>query len=377
MPIERPFKTTYNWAHMEKVLRRETTEGPVPIIELLADPETMSEVTGIDYPAAKAAELIMNAQSVLDDNKVMEMGLKLIELTVAFSKVVGYDYTTMIPIVPMTRPNRNLADDADVRKGKRAWMEEDHGIITTRKEFEEYRWPPLDQISLLPVDLAAGQVPEGMKFIVDCDGIFERLKELMGLKQMAIKSIREPELLNDILEQLTRITVHTVDLAAAHPATGAIFYGEDMGSSAGTLLSPKFLKKYVIPRIKRIADACHKNGKLFLLHSCGQIEGVMDDLIDVVGIDAKHSFQDNVEPVEQFYNKYHDKVAVLGGVDMNLMSSGSMEEVKKRTRQILEACALGGGYCMGSANSLANFVKIENYYAMLDETRKWNEEHGY
>jgi uroporphyrinogen decarboxylase len=103
----------------------------------------------------------------------------------------------------------------------------------------------------------------------------------------------------------------------------------------------------------------------------------MDDLIDVVKIDAKHSFQDNVEPVEQFYKKYHDKISVLGGVDMNLMTSGTAEEVKARTRQILEACAPGGGYCMGSANSLANFIKTENYYAMLDETRKWNEEHGY
>jgi len=54
-----------------------------------------------------------------------------------------------------------------------------------------------------------------------------------------------------------------------------------------------------------------------------------------------------------------------------------VEEVKRRTRQILEHCAPGGGYCMGTGNSVANYVKIENYYAMLDETRRWNEEHGY
>jgi len=29
---------------------------------------------------------------------------------------------------------------------------------------------------------------------------------------------------------------------------------------------------------------------------------------------------------------------------------------------------------MGSGNSVTNFCRIENYFAMLDETRKWNEE---
>jgi len=60
-----------------------------------------------------------------------------------------------------------------------------------------------------------------------------------------------------------------------------------------------------------------------------------------------------------------------------LLARGSEEGVKTRTRQILEHCAPGGGYCMGTGNSVANYLNIENYYAMLDETRKWNAEHGY
>jgi len=377
MPIERPFKTSYNWEHLEKVLRRQTTEGPVPIIELLVDAEPMSEVTGIDFPAAKAVELFTNAGAALNDNAALEMGLKLMDLSLAFSKAVGYDYVTMIPIVPIRKTRRTLADDPDAKRGQRAWIEETKGIISDRREFEEYEWPSLDQVSLLPIDYAGGQLPAGMKVMVQCDGIFEILKELMGLQQLAIASIKDPALVDDILEQLTRIMVHTVDIVAAHPATGAVFYGEDMGSSVGTLLSPKFLKNYVIPRLKLIADACHKHGKLFLLHSCGQLEDIMEDLIGVVGIDAKHSFQDNIEPVEDYYRKYRDRVSVLGGLDMNLLSSGTTEEVKIRTRQILKACAPGGGFCVGSGNSISNYVKIENYYAMLDETRKWNEEHGY
>jgi uroporphyrinogen decarboxylase len=101
----------------------------------------------------------------------------------------------------------------------------------------------------------------------------------------------------------------------------------------------------------------------------------MEDLIETVGIDARHSFQDNIEPVEEVYRKYGNRIAILGGVDVDLLSRGTPDQVRARTREILEVCALGGGFCMGSGNSLPNFVNVENYYAMLDETAKWNETH--
>jgi uroporphyrinogen decarboxylase len=163
------------------------------------------------------------------------------------------------------------------------------------------------------------------------------------------------------------------DKIAAHPAVGAVFYGDDMGFNQGLMMSPKWFREHLIPRQKRIANACKKHGKPFLFHSCGNVEAIMDDLIDVVGIDAKHAFQDNIEPVEKVYERYHGRVAILGGIDVNLLAAGTPEQVRARTRQVLEACAPTGGICIGSGNSVTNYCKIENYYAMVDETREWNE----
>jgi uroporphyrinogen decarboxylase len=101
----------------------------------------------------------------------------------------------------------------------------------------------------------------------------------------------------------------------------------------------------------------------------------MEDEIEVVGIDGRHSFQDNIEPVEVVYRKYGERISILGGMDVDLLARGTTGQVRERARQILQVCAPGGGYCMGSGNSVNNFCKIENYYAMLDETRLWNEKH--
>lgn len=374
MTIERPFKEYYDFEHLRKVLMRETAEGPVPIIDPFVDPEILCEVTGSDFPAESLLELInLGPEPTMEQ---LELGVRLMDLEVAFSEAVGYDYAITIPIVPVPRTDYLVRENPGQDGKLRSWQDEHQGLIMDKEDFERFSWPPVETVSIISVEYTASKLPEGMKVLAFINGIFEDLKRLMGIEQMAIKSIEEPELCGDILEKLTVLAEEATDKCAAHPDVGAIFYGEDMGFNTSLMLSPAWMREWVIPRLKRLADACHRHGKPFLLHSCGQIDALMEDLIEVVGIDARHSFQDNIEPVEEVYGKYGDRISILGGLDVDLLARGTPQEVAERTRRILEACAPGGGFCMGSGNSVTNFVKIENYYAMLDETRRWNEEHS-
>ena len=374
--ITKPFKQGADFEHLRKVIMRETTGGPVPIIELSADAEIMATVTGIDFPASDYHKLkTMNQDGALDeiDQETMEIGIRFMDLSVSFSKMVGYDYVTANAIVPIRRSRANLKNDPNEEKTVRIWQEEHQGLIMNREDYDAYTWPSTDSVNLVALDLLTGMMQPEMKVLCFVMGIFEDLRALMGFEQMAYQSIDEPELLGDILENLTVLCETAVDRAAAHPACGAIFYADDLGHTNSTIVSPKFMREWVFPRQKRIADACHKHGKPFIFHCCGQVDAIMEDLIETVGIDARHSFQDNIEPVEEVYRKYGDRISILGGVDVDLLSRGTPDQVRARTREILEACAPGGGFCMGSGNSLPNFVNVENYYAMLDETSKWNE----
>jgi len=87
---------------------------------------------------------------------------------------------------------------------------------------------------------------------------------------------------------------------------------------------------------KKITDITHQAGKLLVFHSCGNMYRLMDDVIDAVGVDAKHSFEDKIVPVEEAYRRWGDRVAILGGVDMDLLGRGTEEQVRARTREILE-----------------------------------------
>ncbi len=118
-------------------------------------------------------------------------------------------------------------------------------------------------------------------------------------------------------------------------------------------------------------DNVHREGKPFILHSCGNLALIMNDLIDYVGIDAKHSYEEKWYPVNVYKRLYGDKIAVLGGVDMDYLIRMPVSELKLYVRQIISECAPGGGYALGCGNTVANYVRIENYLAMLDVGRKY------
>jgi uroporphyrinogen decarboxylase len=97
----------------------------------------------------------------------------------------------------------------------------------------------------------------------------------------------------------------------------------------------------------------------------------MEDLINDVGIDAKHSFEDTIESVIDAKRLYGDRIALLGGIDVDFLCRSDEKQVRRRVRETLEKCMPGGGYVLGTGNSVANYIPVDNYLAMLDEGRRF------
>ncbi len=371
MKVGKPFKTTHDFSHMLDIMMHRTKSGPVPIFEGVVDAEIACEILGFDFPVERVAEISKpGPRPTLEQ---MWYGYRLMKLAVDFYMGMGYDYVIMPPIVLLPRTEMHMRQNPQQGDLVRNWQNEHEGLIKDRKDFETFPWPSPKAINMAAINYTNWRIPRTMKVMGYIIGVFEDLRCLLGFEQMAIKSIDEPDLVTDILDKLDEIALAAVKKCAAHKAVGAICYADDLAFNKGTMLSPKWIRENLMPRYKRMAEVAHSYGKPFMFHSCGDIDAIMEDFIEDVGIDGRHSFQDNIEPVEEIYKKYGDRICIVGGVDVDILARGTEEDVRKRTRQILEACAPGGHFIMGSGNSITNFCKIENYMAMLDETRKWNE----
>jgi len=129
------------------------------------------------------------------------------------------------------------------------------------------------------------------------------------------------------------------------------------------------MREFVLSGHREQAAMAHAAGRPYILHSCGNLAAIMDDLTDDVKIDGKHSFEDTIEDVRQVKSTYGRKIALLGGIDVDFLCRSPESAIRRRVRETLAACLPGGGYCLGTGNSVTNYIPLDNYLAMIDEGR--------
>ena len=332
-----------------KVLRRQGEPDRVPFAELFHDQEIMLAIQG--RPDGAGDEL----------DRVTAWWVK-------FWRDHGYDYVSQRVDFGFTREGLATADTARLSRGQRTWVDEAKGPITNWQEFEAYTWPQVTPASFRTMEATAKHLPDGMKIIAMLPGgPLENLSFLMGFETFSYALVDQPDLVAALTAKIGEILIKVVEHTSTMEAVGAQWINDDMGFKGGTLCSPAALRELVFPTQKRICEIIHASGKPVLLHSCGKLDQIMDELIDRVGIDAKHSFEDVIMPVWEAKQRWGTRLSLLGGVDMDVLARGTEQDVRAYTRKCIERCAPGGGWALGSGNTVANYVPVANFLAMLDE----------
>ena len=152
-------------------------------------------------------------------------------------------------------------------------------------------------------------------------------------------------------------------------------FGDDLGFKSTTLLSADDIKENIIPQYKKIIDLVHSHNKPFLLHSCGCIFDVMDDLISIAGIDAKHSNEDQIALFPVWVEKYGDRIGNFGGIDTDAVCRLGKAEMKEYILDVVGQCVGHGGFAFGSGNSIPPYVPTEGYLNMVETIREYRGDH--
>jgi uroporphyrinogen decarboxylase len=287
---------------------------------------------------------------------------------------LGYDYIRVSGGITFPRRIRSAKDTAAISKKNRIWAEEGTGPISCCEEFEKYPWPSLESVDLWDYEYVSTHLPEGMGlFVCPTSGFLEvPLDTLMGYETLSILLYDDSGLVEAVIEKAAGLIIGFYRKLIGLPHLAGFFQGDDMGFKSSTLISPASLRKLILPWHKKLAELAHENGLLYMLHSCGNLDSIMEDLITDVGIDAKHSFEEEASPVKTYKKKYGDKIALLGGIDVDWLCRLPEDDLRRYIRDTLDTCMQGGRYALGSGNTVCNYVPVKNYLIMLEEGLNWN-----
>ncbi|UCD28956.1 MAG: hypothetical protein JSV03_00275 [Planctomycetota bacterium] len=291
---------------------------------------------------------------------------------IAFWYHMGYDFIRVEVSLPLPAVAHVIKDTAKGNEDhNRAWQGLNQGPITNWEDFEKYPWPTVSEQDFYIHRYICNHLPEGMGFIsCHAGGVYEHASRLMGYEGLCVNLYDNPDLVKAVSDKLGELIFEYNKHLLELDGLVSIFQGEDFGFKTQTLLSPDDIRKYYLPWHKKYAELIHEKGKVYYLHSCGKIDVIMGDLIDDIGIDGKHSFQDSVQTVVEAKQLYGNKICLLGGIDVDKLARWDTVNLRKYVRGVIDACVPGGRFAVGAGNSVPSYIPIDNYLTMLDEALK-------
>lgn len=326
-----------------KVLWRSGRPDHLPFYEHIASAEFIATRTETDFPRLPHDEYW--------------------KTYVDFWLGMGYDCVPMEvgPRLPLPEGHHALSEGSEAQV-----------VIRNREDYEKYPWPDeSNPIEFSHFETVAKLLPDGAKIVGGvCAGPYEWVSRMMGTIGLSYALIDDPELVAEVFRRVGSLHISAVRQLSTMDAIGALRQGDDLGFKTSTFLSPELLREHVFPIYKRMVAHAHEQNKPFILHSCGNLAEVYDDLIDDCKIDAKHSFEDIILPVSEFKKQYGSRVTALGGLDVDVICRSTIDEVKAYARKQIEQCFADGFWALGTGNSLTDYMPVENYIAVLEEGLK-------
>ena len=284
-----------------------------------------------------------------------------IRITIDAFTNAGYDYVTI--------PARfyGAMKFATAIHNQRATVSQNEGfLITDRTTFESYPWPDPETGDFGTFNRYSPLLHKEMKFIASGPGgVLENVIDLVGFERLCYLLFEDETLVQDIFDAVGSRLLRFYEIVSGIDTVGALIVNDDWGFKTQTMLDPDSMHRYLFPWHQTIVNAIHLNRKPAILHSCGNLEAVMDFLIEELKYDAKHSWEDAICPVEKGWQRWGNRIAILGGIDMDFLIRSSPEEIHQRSIELLKLTG-SKGYALGSGNSIPEFVPVKNYFAMIN-----------
>lgn len=279
----------------------------------------------------------------------------------------GYDFTT----ISAWRTNTLAFPKGDIAE-KESRSLNSGNMITDQDSFEKYPWPDPEVGDYDIYHDLHTMLPDGMKLIASGNGgVLENVIDLVGFENLSMMTMIDDSLTTEIFDAVGSRLLRFYEIVASVDTIGACIVNDDWGFKNQTMFSPDMLRRWVFPWHKRIVDVIHTAGKSAILHSCGQLRDVMNDVIDDMGYDAKHSFEDQITPIEEAYDLYGHRIALMGGIDMDFLARSSIQDIMKRSSDMIEKSLEKGAYALGSGNSIPDYIPDDSYFAMISVIKNY------
>jgi uroporphyrinogen decarboxylase len=210
-------------------------------------------------------------------------------------------------------------------------------------------------------------------------GLYEYCSTLRGPAEFFMDMVLNPDYVETLAERVLEehlLPYYTLMLNAVGEYVQMVGISDDYGSQTGLLFAPAVFRRLFKPRLRRLVEHIRRLTDVRIyIHSDGAVADLIPDFIEI-GIDGLNPVQYTAKGMEAVRLKQefgNDFGFFGGGIDNEVLSYGTAEEVRRDARQQIRALAPGGGYLYATIHNMPPEVPPQNVAAFFDAGREFGQ----
>ncbi|MHC4873347.1 MAG: uroporphyrinogen decarboxylase family protein [Planctomycetota bacterium] len=243
------------------------------------------------------------------------------------------------------------------------------GCVIQEPSLKNYTFPDLTDKTMYEA-IPAKFENDKDKFRIFAIGfsLYERAWTLRGMENLLMDFYENPGFVEEFFNAIADHNIAKLTEALKYDFD-AVYFGDDWGQQHGLIMGPDLWRKFIKPVLKRMYGVVKDAGKYVMIHSCGDVDEVFDDLTEV-GLDCFNPFQPEVMDTKELMKTYQNRLSFHGGMStQQTLPYGSVDDVINETRDLLKR-GENGGYIFSPAHSVEGDVPLENMIAFIETLKE-------
>ena len=243
------------------------------------------------------------------------------------------------------------------------------GCVLTEPTIANYSFPdPHDPRIYDNIESEIEKKPDLFRCFAIGFSLYERAWTLRGIENLLMDFYVNRDFVHELLDAICEYNLAQIDKALEYDFD-AVLFGDDWGQQNGLIMGYNLWKEFLFPRLKRMYERVRDAGKYVMIHSCGDVDELFDDLISI-GLNCFNPFQPEVMDIHDILPRYRGRLAFHGGLSIQkVLPFGTKEEVIAESKKLLEL-GKDGGYIFSPSHAVEGDSSLENILGFIEVAQK-------
>lgn len=248
----------------------------------------------------------------------------------------------------------------------------------TVERIEKFPWPdPYDPVRLEGVKEEIEHLYYHTDYAIVAHrpvygNLWEMTRFLVGMENALLMTVLDLHLFDALLNKIMEVQMGFYDafLSVVGPYVQVVEMADDLGTNNGPMFNPEVYRKYMQPKHKQTIDLIKKKAPQakVMLHCDGAVRKFIPDLI-AAGFDILNPIEGHLRGMHpaELKKDFGSEMVFQGGVDVKqVLTQGTVEDVRREVRLRIEQMGEGGGYILAPAHNFGNDIPLENMLAFFE-----------